>query len=232
VSPYLRPTAPIAPDVLLPADPGLAMAVAQRVLTKPAMANHHHGLWGYSGRTGADRELTIQSTGVGAPSAAAVLGELASHGVRRAVRLGRCAALPGGPAPGSVLVIVGAVGADGVSAALGADRSTPDRALTAALEEAVGAAPAVVASADLPASAQSPARIAEWRRDGAVAADLETAGLLAFAGRLGTSAAAAVLVCESENGRLDEAEAEASLIELGAGLTRALSDLPASAAAR
>ena len=46
---YLRPTAPIAADALLPADPGLAMALAQRALVKPLMANHHHGLWGYSG---------------------------------------------------------------------------------------------------------------------------------------------------------------------------------------
>jgi uridine phosphorylase len=231
VSPYLRPTAPIARDVVLPADPGLAMAVAQRLLTKPAMANHHHGLWGYSGRTAAGHELTIQATGVGAPSAAAVLAELAGHGARRAIRLGRCAALPGGPDPGRRLVVSAALGADGVSASLGAERSLPARELTASLEASLGATPEIVASADLPAAAQSSERVAAWRGAGAVAADLETAGLLAYGRRLGTAVAAVLVVCEGESGRLGEAEADAELVELGVELARALSDLPARAAA-
>ena len=53
--------------------------------TKPLMANHHHGLWGYSGRTADGRELTIQATGIGGPSAAAVLAR--ARGARRPPRL-------------------------------------------------------------------------------------------------------------------------------------------------
>ncbi len=54
------------------------------------MSNHARGLWGYSGRTPAGTALTIQSTGMGGPSAALVLGDLAELGVRRAVRVGTC----------------------------------------------------------------------------------------------------------------------------------------------
>ena len=97
------------------------MALAQRLIDKPLMANHHHGLWGYSGPHRDGRELTVQATGIGGPSAAAVLRELAGHGVRRAIRIGRCTrARAGAPTPAGRWSSTGAVGADGTSIALGA----------------------------------------------------------------------------------------------------------------
>ena len=57
------------------------------------MSNHARGLWGYSGETPAGRGLTIQATGMGGPSAAIVLADLAKLGVRRAIRVGTCTAL-------------------------------------------------------------------------------------------------------------------------------------------
>ncbi len=55
---------------------------------KPLMSNHNRGLWGYTGETPEGRPLTVQSTGMGGPSAAIVLHELAELGVRRAIRVG------------------------------------------------------------------------------------------------------------------------------------------------
>jgi uridine phosphorylase len=46
---HLRPTAALAERVLLPGDPGRALALAQSLLEKPLMFNHHRGLWGYTG---------------------------------------------------------------------------------------------------------------------------------------------------------------------------------------
>jgi len=89
----LRPTAPIAADAILVGDPGRALLLAQELLEQPKMSNHARGLWGYSGLTPAGRELTIQSTGMGGPSAAVVLQDLAELGVRRAIRVGTCTAL-------------------------------------------------------------------------------------------------------------------------------------------
>ena len=46
---HLHPTAPLAERVLLPGDPGRALALAQTLLSEPRMFNHNRGLWGYTG---------------------------------------------------------------------------------------------------------------------------------------------------------------------------------------
>ncbi len=76
------------------------MALAQVLTEQPKMANHARGLWGYSGITAAGRGLTVQATGMGGPSAALVLSDLAELGVERAVRVGTCAAIESSFRPG------------------------------------------------------------------------------------------------------------------------------------
>jgi len=49
--------------------------LAQALLEQPKMFNHHRGLWGYTGRAADGELLTIQSTGMGGPSAAIVISE-------------------------------------------------------------------------------------------------------------------------------------------------------------
>ena len=93
---HLHPTAPLAERVLLPGDPGRALALAQALLVEPRMFNHNRGLWGYTGAAPDGEPLTIQSTGIGGPSAAIVLSELIALGVQRAIRVGTCGALPTG----------------------------------------------------------------------------------------------------------------------------------------
>jgi uridine phosphorylase len=192
---YLRPTAPIAADALLVADPGLAMALAQVVLTKPLMANHHYGLWGYSGTTAAGRALTVQSTGIGGPSIVAIAAELKDHGVQRAIRAGSCAALDPGLDPGQALLAAGALGLDGTSAALGIESPAPDLDLTAALSRALGStATATVAGYDLPIATATPQLRERWVAAGATVADGETAALLALGRRDGLAVAVALVV--------------------------------------
>lgn len=135
---HLRPTAALAERVLLPGDPGRALALAQMLIEGPLMFNHHRGLWGYTGPAITDgAPLTIQSTGMGGPSAAIVLEELIALGACRAIRVGTCGALDGGLELGEVLVAGEALAADGTSRTLGAgERIAADRELTAALAEA------------------------------------------------------------------------------------------------
>ena len=97
---HLRPTAQLAERVLLPGDPGRALALAQSLLGEPRMFNHHRGLWGYTGAAPDGEPLTIQATGMGGPSAAIVLSELIELGVTRAIRVGTCGALAPGLALG------------------------------------------------------------------------------------------------------------------------------------
>jgi uridine phosphorylase len=138
---HLRPTAELAERVLLPGDPGRALALAQILIDAPLMFNHHRGLWGYTGPARADGEpLTIQSTGMGGPSAAIVLTELIALGARRAVRVGTCGALQPGLALGELVIAREAICADGTSRALGAgERVSADPALADALESAAPA---------------------------------------------------------------------------------------------
>ncbi len=132
---HLRPTAPLAERVLLPGDPGRALALAQSLLQQPRMFNHHRGLWGYTGAAPDGLPLTIQSTGMGGPSAAIVLTELIALGARRAIRVGTCGALADGLELGDLVIAREAICADGTSQALGAGASAraADPSLTDAL---------------------------------------------------------------------------------------------------
>jgi purine-nucleoside phosphorylase len=71
----LQPTAALSERVLLPGDPGRALMLAEALLERPKMFNHHRGLWGYTGVAPDGAPVTIQSTGIGGPSAAIVIHE-------------------------------------------------------------------------------------------------------------------------------------------------------------
>lgn len=219
---HLRPTAPIAPDLLLPSDPALALTLAQALLERPLMANHSHGLWGYSGTTALGRELTIQATGIGGPSAAAVLAELSSLGARRAIRVGIAVGLDPGLGPGDALVVERALAADGAANALGARAPSADPELTRALAVAVCRAPATVGSLDL--WQDTGAVDARWRAQGAVAADLETAAVLALGASRGLAVGCALAIAEAVDGGADEPATERTLIALGRCAATALAD--------
>jgi uridine phosphorylase len=131
---HLRPTAPLAERVLLPGDPGRALALAQTLLQEPLMFNHHRGLWGYTGTAPDGEPLTVQATGMGGPSATIVLTELIALGARRAIRVGTCGALVDTLELGDLVVAREAICADGTSRALGAgERARADAVLTDAL---------------------------------------------------------------------------------------------------
>jgi uridine phosphorylase len=224
---HLRPTASIAVDALLPGDPGLALALAQALLENPRMSNHSRGLWGYTGVTASGRELTIQSTGIGGPSAAVVLEELAALGVRRAVRIGTCSSLDGELSLGELVAVRAAVSADGASRALGAEAATqPDPSLQASLGGAPGAAKeAMVASTDLFYDPEAQRRRAAWIARGASAVELGTAALFALGRRRGVAVASCLVVVDLPNGeRLADEPLEEASLRAGRLAAEALAD--------
>lgn len=209
----LRPTAATAPDAILVGDPGRALMLAQELLDQPKMSNHARGLWGYTGAASGD-ELTIQSTGMGGPSAAIVLDDLVELGVRRAVRIGTCVAIEPEPEPGDLLVVLEAHAWGGGGSG---EAVLPDAHLTGGLRKELGggaaARPAIIASLDVlhqSGGEESPA-YAE-RVD---AADMQTAMLLARGAALGVALAAVLVVAESADG--EQADDE----RLGRGAARA-----------
>src|SRR4051794_21676153 len=224
---HVHPTAPLADRALLPGDPGRALALAQALCEAPArMFNHNRGLWGYTGTALDGAALTVQSTGIGGPSAAVVLEELCDLGLRCAIRVGTCTALDTGAAPGELVAVGQVLAADGTSRALGApERLTGDEALSAALAARADRVGTVV-STDLFYDPRGSDRAA-WAAAGAAAVDLETAAVLAVARRRGIRAAAILAVVASGGGRLDaEAIADAGL-RLGHAALAALAPTPA-----
>jgi uridine phosphorylase len=224
---HLRPTAPLAERALLPGDPGRALALAQALFQEtPRMFNHNRGLWGYTGTAIDGEPLTVQSTGIGGPSAAIVLEELCDLGMRCAVRVGSCTALGDAARPGELIAVAEALGADGASRALGGDGVLAgDAALTAALTAETGRAARVV-STDLFYDPRAGLR-AEWAAGGAVAADLQTAAVLAVAGARGIPAAAVLVVTACGDERLDDDAAGDAALRAGRAALAALRPAPA-----
>jgi uridine phosphorylase len=222
---HLHPTAPLADRVLLPGDPGRALLLAQELLTEPKMFNHHRGLWGYTGAAADGEPLTIQSTGMGGPSAAIVLSELCDLGIGQAIRVGTCGALDGALALGTLIAASDALCADGTSRALGAgDVASGDASLTAAIA-AVADTTARIATTDLFYD-PDPSREEAWRAAGAVAVEMEAAALFTLGATRGIAVACLLTVSDTlgPDGReriADEALVEAST-RLGHAATTAL----------
>lgn len=196
---HLQPTAPLAERVLLPGDPGRALLLAQSLLSSPAMFNHNRGLWGYTGPAHDGELLTIQSTGMGGPSAAIVIWELADLGAQRLVRVGTCGALAPELRLGDLVVVQEGLAFDGTSAVLRGDGEalSPDGELFEALSAAAGrdAQAGPVASTDLFYDSPTEER-QRWLDVGALAVDMETATLLALAQRRSVRAASVLLVSD------------------------------------
>ena len=215
---HLRPTAPLAPRVLLPGDPGRALALAQVLMEEPKMFNHNRGLWGYTGRSVDDGEpLTIQATGMGGPSAAIVLSELADLGVERAVRVGTCGALTGSLSLGELVVAAEAVCGDGTSRALGAGEVV---AADASLTSALGGG-SRVASTDLFYDDS----VARFEGTGAVAVEMEAAALFQVGLVRGVAVACVLAVSDVLAGgreRLSEDELVSAGERVGRAGVRAL----------
>lgn len=220
----LRPTAPIAADAILVGDPGRALMLAQELLEQPKMSNHARGLWGYFGATAEGHELTIQSTGMGGPSAVVVIRDLAELGVKRAIRIGTCASL-GDLGLGELVVVSEArpirgsfVGSETTKEPH--DRVEPDPTLTRQLREALPAAATGVAiSLDHlhRPEAEVPSMVAE-------AADMQTAALLAAAQERGVTGAAVLIATEkSDSGQLRDEDLEEAAKRAGRAASAVLS---------
>jgi uridine phosphorylase len=208
----LRPTAPIASDAILVGDPGRALMLAQELLQQPKMSNHARGLWGYSGVTHAGDELTIQSTGMGGPSATVVLRDLAKLGVRRAIRIGTCTSLAD-PDLGELMIV------DQAHTPAG-DRRLPNGGLTKGLRKSMdGARRGAVVSLDSlhHPEAVLPSLLVE-------AADMQTAALLQTGAEKEVAVAVVLIVTEkSDDGQLRDEELEALAKRAGTAAAAVLS---------
>ncbi len=196
----MNPIETAAGDAIVVGDPRRAFTLAQELTDQPRMSHQARGLWGYTGITAGGLPLTVQSTGVGGPSAVSVLGDLASQGVGRIIRLGTCLAVDPDLEAGSVLLVDRAVITDGAARVLtgGEAFTQPDQRLLAAFE-GLGRE-ATVSSHDLVERLEP---VGPDRPDPgpAVARDLQTAATFALCRKIGIPAAALLIVAEDRSGR-------------------------------
>jgi uridine phosphorylase len=217
---HLHPTAELAERVLVPGDPGRALLLAQALLEAPKMFNHHRGLWGYTGAARDGELLTIQSTGMGGPSAAIVLSELIDLGARRLIRVGTCGALDPGLGLGEVIYAAEAVAADGTSRALGGGDSV--RA-TLALD----APAATVVSTDVFYDDRGLEE--QWAAAGAQAVEMETATLYVLAAKRGVQAGSLLVVSDlilPERARISPEALQEAEHRMGEAALRGLAGQP------
>lgn len=200
----LRPVAPVAAEAVLVGDPGRALLLAQELFEQvPKMSNHARGLWGYFGTTPAGRELTVQATGMGGPSAALVLADLAELGLRRAIRVGTATGLDPELEAGELVVVSEAHAWGGPGGGEGA-AVLPDAELSEALARQLGIAARTgsVASLDTLHGQLDEALAA---RLGSDVADMQTAALLTRGRELELAVAAVLVVSETSAGeKLDD----------------------------
>ena len=229
----LQPTAGLAERVLLPGDPARALLLAESLLKGTKMFNHHRGLWGYTGVAADGEPLTIQSTGMGGPSAAIVISELADLGARRLLRVGTCGALQAGIELGDLLVATEAIPADGTSRSLGAAERVPASskllaALSASVAGEAGVHSGPVVSTDLFYDGRG--LELQWSEAGALGVEMETSTLYALAATRELDAAALLVVSDlvlPARVRIGQDELRAAEGRMGEAALRALSPAPA-----
>jgi len=99
---------------LLPGDPLRAKYIAETFMSDVKQTNGERGMLGFTGTYGG-KPVSVQSTGMGCPSAAIVIEELIQLGVKKLVRVGTCGGLQPDLALGDLIVALSAVPADGTA---------------------------------------------------------------------------------------------------------------------
>ena len=97
-----------APNVLCPGDPRRATHIAETFFDPGfRQVNAERGMVGYTG-TFEGKPISVQTTGMGCPSAGIVFEELVQLGARRLVRVGTCGGLGDDMAMGDTVIAVSA----------------------------------------------------------------------------------------------------------------------------
>ena len=99
---------------LLPGDPTRARYIADTFLGDVTQVNAERGLLGFTGTYEGTR-VSVQATGMGCPTAAIVMEELVTLGVKRFLRVGTCGGLQHDLHIGDLVVALSAVPADGTA---------------------------------------------------------------------------------------------------------------------
>ncbi len=190
---------------ILPGDPGRCGKIAA-YLEEPEHigSNREFNIW--RGRISGERVL-VCSTGIGGPSTAIAVEELAACGVHTFIRVGTCGGIAMGVRPGDIVIASGAVRQDGTSREYAPLEfpAVPDTDVLVALREAANklgytSHTGIVQSKDSFYGQHSPGKMAvarellakwdAWKRLGVLASEMEASTLFTVSSLLGTRAGA------------------------------------------
>ncbi len=181
---------------ILPGDPGRCEAIA-RHFDRPVHVRTNREYVTYTGELLGER-VSVVSTGIGGPSAAIAMEELANLEAHTFVRVGTCGGIDLSVQSGDVVVATGAVRMEGTSREYAPVEwpAVPDFTVTSALVEACQSLgyswhAGVVQCKDSFYGQHSPARMPvsfereqkweAWKRLGVLASEMESAALFAVA---------------------------------------------------
>jgi len=102
-----------ASTVLLVGDPGRAETMST-MLTNSKLVNKNRGLLGYTGSY-KGKNISVQTTGMGCPSAAIVVEELIQLDVKRFIRIGTCGGIGEHVKPLDIIAAIAATPYDGTT---------------------------------------------------------------------------------------------------------------------
>jgi purine-nucleoside phosphorylase len=106
--------AEVAPYVLLPGDPKRARYIAETFLENPILYTDHRGMLGFTGSYRGVR-VSVQTTGMGCPSAAIVCEELFMLEARVLIRVGTCGGTSPNLDPADLVIAQASLARDGTT---------------------------------------------------------------------------------------------------------------------
>lgn len=106
-----------AENVLLPGDPRRAKYIAENFFDDPKLVTEERGMLGYTG-TYKGEPVSVQTTGMGCPSASIITEELVQLGAKNLLRVGTCGGYADGMQLGDLVIATAATAQDGTVSAL------------------------------------------------------------------------------------------------------------------
>ncbi len=191
-----------APNVLCPGDPRRAKYIAETFFDPGfRLVNEERGMLGYTG-TFEGQPISVQTTGMGCPSAGIVFEELVMLGAQRLIRVGTCGGLTEAVAMGDTIVAISATADDttpldyaGLTSY--AATATFELAVTAAeLSRQQGARVHVGAAVTSNVFYDPNPKFAAWKRTGHLGVEMEAAMMYAVAAVHGIEALAMMAVSD------------------------------------
>jgi uridine phosphorylase len=205
----------VADLALLPGDPGRVDRIATHCDDAETVTENRE--YKLVNATFEGRDLTICSTGVGCPSAAIAVEELAAVGVETMLRVGTTGALQRGIEIGDMVVATGAAKDEGTTGRYEADTvpAVPDYEVLTALVEAAEANDEAVhvgpIATDDAFYAETEEYVEDWEAAGLLAVEMEAAAIFSLARRKGLRSGAICTV----DGNLVEGTQKGDTDEVG-----------------